>query len=177
MQQKIVITGGPGTGKSTIINELIRLQYDCMPEISREIIRKAKTKGIEQLFLKDPVLFSKMLLEGRKEQFLTADKLKTDIIFFDRGIPDIPGYMDYLGVESPGYFWEYSKMNRYDKIFLLPPWEEIYNSANERYESFEQSVAIHSCLKKTYLELDYKVIDVPEFKLKERVNFILKCTA
>jgi len=52
MQQKIVITGGPGTGKSTIIEELTKLNYICMPEISRDITLNAKKKGIDQLFLK-----------------------------------------------------------------------------------------------------------------------------
>ncbi|HEX5742987.1 MAG TPA: AAA family ATPase, partial [Flavobacteriaceae bacterium] len=37
MQNKIVITGGPGTGKSTLINELIKRGYNCLEEISRDI--------------------------------------------------------------------------------------------------------------------------------------------
>ena len=51
MQQKIVLIGGPGTGKSTIINEFVKRGYACMPEISREVIVKAQKEGIEQLFL------------------------------------------------------------------------------------------------------------------------------
>jgi predicted ATPase len=27
----------------------------------------------------------------------------------------------------------------YSKIFILPPWEEIYISDHERYENFEQA--------------------------------------
>lgn len=173
MQQKIVITGGPGTGKSTILNELIQQKYDCMPEISREIILKAREKGIEQLFLKKPLLFSQLLLEGRENQFSQADKMKTKIIFFDRGIPDVHGYMNYLGVDYPNVFKEISNKNRYTSVFMLPPWQEIYTSDNERYENFEQSLAIHNHLKKTYLELGYEIMEVPKGTIEKRVNFIL----
>ena len=65
MQTKIVITGGPGTGKSTVIKELARRNYTCMPEISREITLNARQNGTEQLFLTKPLLFSELLLEGQ----------------------------------------------------------------------------------------------------------------
>ena len=61
MQKKIVITGGPGTGKSSLINELINQNYFCMPEISRRVTLDARKNGIEQLFLKKPLLFSQLL--------------------------------------------------------------------------------------------------------------------
>ena len=73
-QNKIVLIGGPGTGKTSVINELIKRDYFCMPEISRQVTLKAQEKGIDQLFLTEPLLFSKMLLEGREQQFITADK-------------------------------------------------------------------------------------------------------
>ena len=54
MQQKIVIIGGPGTGKSSILREFIKQGYECMPEISREVTLKAQKEGIDQLFLDQP---------------------------------------------------------------------------------------------------------------------------
>ena len=66
MQKEIiVIIGGPGTGKSSIINGLVAKGYCCYPEISREVTLEAQKRGIEQLFLEDPLLFSQMLLDGR----------------------------------------------------------------------------------------------------------------
>ncbi len=38
MENKIVITGAPGTGKTSIIAQLRRLGYSCSKEISRDII-------------------------------------------------------------------------------------------------------------------------------------------
>lgn len=173
MQQKIVITGGPGTGKSTVIEELIQLQYTCMPEISRKITLDARRKGIEQLFLKKPLLFSQLLLDGREDQFYQAEKKNKEIVFFDRGIPDVHGYMNYLGVNYPQNYIEKSMKLRYSSVFMMPPWQKIYITDNERYESFEQALAIHNHLKRTYLELDYEIIEVPTGTVQKRVNFIL----
>ena len=46
-----------------------------MEEISRQITIDAQKKGIEQLFLEDPLLFSQQLLIGRQNQFNQADSL------------------------------------------------------------------------------------------------------
>ncbi|HFS67052.1 MAG TPA: ATPase [Flavobacteriia bacterium] len=174
MQKKIVITGGPGTGKSTVINELEKRDYTCMHEISREVTLMARKNGIEQLFLKDPMLFSKLLLEGRVQQFKKANKMDAAIVFFDRGIPDVFAYMNYLGVTYPDIFVAESKKNKYHPtIFLMPPWKEIYITDNERYESFEQSLAIHNHLKLAYSKLGYKIVEVPFRSVDERVDFIL----
>jgi predicted ATPase len=175
MNKKIVITGGPGTGKSTVINVLENRQFDCMHEISREVTLMARKNGIEQLFLKDPLLFSKLLLESRVQQFLKAEKLSSDMVFFDRGIPDVHAYMNYLGVNYPDVYLKKSKKYIYhDTIFLMPPWKEIYITDNERYESFEQSLAIHNHLNLAYKDLNYNIVEVPFGSADERADFILK---
>lgn len=174
MQQKIVITGGPSTGKTTLINELESRKYICTPEISRQITQMARQKGIEQLFLEDPLLFSKMLLEGREQQFLDASKMKSSLIFFDRGIPDIHAYMDFSGTSYPDIYLQKSWQYRYDEIFLLPPWKEIYETDEERYESYDLSLAIYKHLKEAYAALDYPITEVPVGKVEDRAHFILK---
>lgn len=171
--QKIVLIGGPGTGKTTILNELNNQGYSCKQEISRQVTKMARKNGIEQLFLKDPLLFSKLLLEGRVQQFKDALKLKNEFVFFDRGIPDVHAYMNYLGIDYPDIYEIKSKKYVYDIVFLMPPWQKIYITDSERYENFEQSLAIHNHLKNTYEAIGYDVVEVPFGDVKERVKFIL----
>ena len=52
---KIVITGGPGTGKTSIINKLEDIGHTVFHESSREIIQKYKKLGHNQLFLSDKI--------------------------------------------------------------------------------------------------------------------------
>lgn len=173
MQKKIVLIGGPGTGKSTVLQELKKRNYHCMPEVSREVTAKAQKRGIQQLFLKEPLLFSKLLLEGREKQYLEASKSKSDWVFFDRGLPDIHAYMDHTNDEYPTYFLKKSLQYKYDYVFLFKPWKDIYVSDQERYESFKESVAINDHLIKTYKSLGYSMTDVPFGSADQRADFMI----
>lgn len=171
--KKIVITGGPGTGKSSIIYELIKKGYLCFEEVSRQVTLDARKKGIDQLFLTQPILFSQLLLEGRIKQFNDADNTNEELVFFDRGIPDVPAYMDYAGSSSPKEFITACESNIYDKAFVLAPWETIFHSDNERYETFDQAKDIYQQLLKTYESFGYTLIDVPFDTIEKRTDFIL----
>lgn len=171
--KRIVITGGPGTGKTSIINELLHRDYSCLQEVSRQVTLEAREKGIEQFFLTEPLLFSELLLKGRKSQFDEAATITSNFVFLDRGIPDILAYMDYSGDEYPQFFNEACKNNIYDHIFILAPWQKIYISDNERYENFNQAKKIHHQFVKIYKKFNYKLIDVPFYSIKKRSDYIL----
>lgn len=174
--KRIVITGGPGTGKSSIVKELEASGRNCLHEISREVILKAKEQGIDQLFLENPLLFSQMLLDGRLKQFHEADNYKESAdgnLFYDRGLPDVVAYHNYANLPYPESFDTACTNHIYDKIFILPPWEEIYEQDNERYENFEESSKIYEYLKSTYQSYNYHLTEVPKLSIKERVRFIL----
>ncbi len=169
----IVITGGPGTGKTTIIDQLIEQGHTCYPEISRQVTMEAKKQGIEQLFLEKPLLFSELLLEGRKKQYYLATEENSNAIFLDRGIPDILAYMHYIGDSYPSFFDQSCRENNYSKVFILPPWQEIYVSDEARYENFDQSKLIFEHLKETYQKYNYHLIEVPVGTVQERIAFLL----
>ena len=174
MQKEIiVIIGGPGTGKTTIIDGLITKGHCCYPEISREVTAEAKKQGIDQLFLEKPLLFSELLLEGRKKQFQNAYKEPHKVVFIDRGIPDVLAYMHYIGDSYPASFDRACREHTYSKIFILPPWEEIYISDHERYENFEQAKLIYNHLIETYQSYGYELKEVPKDTLDNRILFIL----
>lgn len=175
MQKKIVITGGPGTGKTTVIEELTKRKFVCFHEISRQITLNNRKYGTEQLFLTNPLLFSELLLEGRVNQYIEAEKRNSKLVFFDRGIPDVHAYMNYISIDYPNTYITKSKLYKYNYIFLMPPWQKIYISDNERYENFEQALAIHNHLERTYKELNYPIIEVPTGTIEDRTNFILSC--
>ena len=146
--------------------------FQCQHEIFRDVILEAQKEGIDQLFLTDPILFSKKLLEGRLKQFEDIHHFENAPIFYDRGLPDITAYMDFTKVNYLDDFEKVCYNNRYDTVFLLPPWKEIYKQDNERYESFQEAEEIHNCLLKGYEKYGYEVIEVPFGTLASRMEFI-----
>ncbi len=174
MNKKIILLiGGPSSGKTTLINHLEKEGHVCYPEISREVILQAREKGIDYLFLENPMLFSEMLLEGRIKQYEKAIAEEKSV-FIDRGIPDVIAYMDFIGDSYPQNFVEACEKYKYDKIFLLPPWEEIYTSDETRYETYEEASKIHNFLVDTYKKYGYDLHEVPKTTVENRYQFILE---
>ncbi|WP_299781488.1 ATP-binding protein [uncultured Formosa sp.] len=171
--KKIVITGGPGTGKSSIIQELQKKGYSCLEEISRQVTLDARENGVEHMFLTQPLLFSEHLLKGRESQFHEANTILKPFVFIDRGVHDVLAYMDFIGDVYPESFKNVCNSLAYDHIFILKPWKEIYKSDAVRYESFEQALEIHECLVKTYEGFNYTLIDVPFDTVENRASYIL----
>ena len=172
--KKIVIAGGPGTGKTTLINHLKIRGFLCYNEISRQVTLEARKAGIEQLFLTEPLLFSKKLLEGRKQQFINAAKASEPVVFLDRGLPDVLAYMDYIGDKYPEDFATTCKTHKYDAVYILAPWQDIFKSDNERYENFDEAIQIHKHLLDTYKRFGYQLVDVPFGSVKYRADFVLE---
>ena len=169
----VVLIGGPGSGKTTLIEGLMQKGYTCYPEVSREVILGARSQGIEQLFLEKPLLFSELLLEGRIKQYHKALADTAPMVFIDRGIPDVLAYMHYIGDSYPAFFDQACRDHTYTKIFFLPPWEEIYTPDDARYENYEQAKLISSHLHETYNNYGYNVIEVPKDTPDNRILFIL----
>ena len=173
MNQKIILLiGGPSSGKTTLINHLEAEGYICYPEISREITLNARNEGVDHLFLENPMLFSERLLEGRIKQYENATT-EGKHVFIDRGIPDVLAYMDFIGDTYPDAFIAACETYKYDKVFLLPPWEEIYVSDAERYESYEEATKIHDYLVATYKKFGYDVHEVPKTSVAARFQLII----
>lgn len=173
--KRIVITGGPGTGKTTIIDQLTASGYACMEEVSRQITLEAQNNGIDQLFIQDPINFSTQLAHGRARHFQQVEQMNQEVVFFDRGIPDVPAYLNFAKTTIPEEIRDLSANLRYDIVFIVNPWKAIYTSDNERYESFDLALEIHQHLVDTYTSLHYNLIEIPFGDVTTRVNFIISC--
>ena len=179
--KRIVITGGPGTGKTSIIKELEKLGYYCFHEIIRSMTFDAKKEGNSEefvsnplAFVDDPFLFNQKLLRGRISQFHKAETLQEQFVFYDRGIPDVLAYMDYFKQAFDEEFVAGCSSHKYDQVLILPPWKAIYKSDNERLESFEEAQEIHTHLNNTYKNYGYRPKMVPEGNVEERASYIIK---
>ena len=170
MKKRIVLTGGPASGKTTLLNYIRSRNYFCFPEVSRDITKKAQEQGIPHLFLKDPLAFSQEVWKQRRKHFRQADSLPetSSPLFYDRGLPDTVAYHRYTNEYYPEIWDRYCQDNRYDCVFYLPPWKEIYVQDTERYETFAEAEKIAAHLKETYESYKYTVIEIVPGSLEDR---------
>ena len=125
------------------------------------------------VFVDDPYKFNLFLLEGRLQHLKDSNTLGKPVCFFDRGIGDVLAYMDFFDQEYGQDFEAICTQNRYDKIFMLPPWEEIYVMDNERLETFAEAEDLHHHLMETYQKFGYDPIVVPKAPVGERLQFVI----
>lgn len=180
MPKRIVITGGPGTGKTSVIRVLEEKGFYCFHEVVRDLTLQAKRNGNPQsihsnplAFVEDPYAFNLRILEARLHHFHAGDELRQDVVFYDRGIPDVLAYMNYFDQTYPEEFSSHCNVHRYDGVIVLPPWKEIYIQDEERLESFDQAMEIHEELLSTYSAFDYSSLMVPFGSVEERANYII----
>lgn len=178
---KIVITGGPSTGKTAVIDKLEEQGYTCLHEVIRDMTLEKKTDDNTTVFISnpivsvtDPLAFNTNLLNARVAQYQIAKKEKSDCVFFDRGIPDVLAYMDCFGQSYDTIFTDACTNNKYDHIFIMPPWREIHVLDNERFESYDESLRINEALTNAYTRFDYDIQIVPKTSIDERVGYILE---
>jgi len=171
MTKRIVISGAPGTGKTSIIKELSNRGYKCHPEISREIIaNQLKTSGTITPW-QDLNTFSELVIEGRLKQFESAT---TKLEFYDRGIIDSIAYLLKDKISITNKWQQIASNNAYfSKVFITPPWEAIYCKDNERKEDFETAMEIHQYMIEAYELYSYEVCIIPKMSINERIDFII----
>ncbi|MGQ1910262.1 AAA family ATPase [Marinifilum sp. RC60d5] len=168
-ENRYIITGGPGSGKSSLLNALIKANYQGFEEISRIVIREQHKLGGDKLPWKNLQAFAEVCYERMGKQL---EKCEPDTLcFYDRGLPDIIAYMRRGALHIEEKYYE--KCSEYNNtVFIAPPWKDIFINDAERPESFSDSLEIYQFLKETYLELGFEIIELPKVTIPERVKFI-----
>jgi predicted ATPase len=177
---RVLFTGGPATGKSTLIEGLTSLGYRCYPEeirlLTDEILQSHPTLPDNEnplLMAEDSLDFNRRLLGQRLRQWRDFEVREEALAFFDRGLPDVLAYMDAFGQPYPGNFEQLCQWHRYDCVFLTPIWPEIFKNDKQRLESVETAYQTESHLIDTYRRYDYELIAIPLLPLEDRIRFVL----
>src|SRR5688572_28847691 len=95
-----VLTGGPGSGKTTLIDELATLGYARTIEAGRAIIQDQMAAGGNALPWVDPTAFADLMLSWEMRSYAQARR-DAGPVFFDRGLPDVAGYLRLSGLDVP----------------------------------------------------------------------------
>ena len=168
-----VITGGPGSGKTTLIEALARLGYAHTVEAGRAIIQDQLAIDGPALPGRDPFAFTELMLSWELRSYRMAETTAGPV-FFDRGVTDLVGYLTLIGQPVPAHIARAAERFRYNRrVFVAPPWPEIYTQDAERKQTPEEAVRTYEALVAAYSNCGYEPLSLPLVSVEERVRFVL----
>ena len=118
--KRIVLTGVPGSGKTTVLEIFREEGYAVGEDVARSIIRERKAAGFFPR--PDPRAFAEQILVKEIELYRTAT---SSPMFFERGITDVVGTLYSAGALDDHTSRQLVDRYRYEFIFLFPPWADI----------------------------------------------------
>lgn len=180
MPTKIPVTGGPGTGKTTTLNQLGE-EHTIVREVARDLIDiQMKVEG-GILPWTDLMTFQHMVhaVQKQRERGLTPG-----YVFLDRSHVDQLAYVDVFHTRhDEDEFLNYTKelvesANYAPFAFILKPIPDEIMEADPNYrkEDPQTALVIHRALEEVYTEFGIELLAVPFMTVPERVAFIIEET-
>ena len=167
-----MITGAPGGGKTTLLLALQARGYTIVGDTARAIIQARRRRGLNPR--PDPYTFAQEALRTDIENFI-RHAASPGPVFFERGVLDALCGLDCITPlnESELSRW-LSKYQYFPKVFVLPPWEAIYENDAERDHTFEHAESVNRIAQEWYRRCGYQVLEVPMVSVDERCSFVLR---
>ena len=168
----IVITGGPGSGKSTLIDELALAGFAVAPESGRQVIKEQVAAGGSALPWADRRLFADTMLARDIETYRSLETA-AGLVFFDRGILDVLGYLTLCGLPVPSHMTAAAARYRYHpRVFIAPPWPDIFTQDDERKQTLDEAERTYRVMARTYSDAGYELVELPRVSVEERARFV-----
>jgi predicted ATPase len=169
-----VITGGPGSGKSSLIEALRSRGYESTVEAGRAIIQDQMAIDGRSLPWRDSLLFAELMLSMDMQSYRLAEQ-NVGPVFFDRGVPDVLGYLHLMHIPVPEHMHNAARVFPYNHaVFIAPPWREIFQQDRERKQDFDEAIRTYDALVETYKAHNYELVEIPRSSIQERVRFVLR---
>ena len=169
MVVRAVLTGGPGAGKSTLLEAMRAKDVRIFPEVARAILQSPNGMAMRA---QRPMVFAMAMLDVDLAAWHEAD---SGLSLYDRGFPDIVGFLELEGLPVPAALERICYENRYTgPIFRASPWLEIYVTDAERTQDWDEAVASDEAVTLAWKRYGYQLIDLPQTSVAERADFVIQ---
>ncbi len=175
--ERVVITGGTFSGKTTLVRALSERGFRTVPEAAIQVIEELiPLMGVEEQVRwrqANPIEFQMRVLQ-RQIELEAAVGPGEFPVFFDRGRPDGVAYMRLGGHALPAALQSALDDLPYGRVFLLETLAEFdQRSDSGRTSDRERSLRTRDHLRDVYNESGYEPVLLPEMALAKRVATVL----
>jgi predicted ATPase len=168
-----LISGCSGSGKSSLLGELARRGYHTCEEPGRQIVKEQLSIGGDALPWENAARFIDHVIVRAMHQMIVAARAD-GMVFFDRGIVDAVTALERMRLPTPPHYLRALELYRHNrKVFLSPPWAEIYRTDAERRHSFADAAAEYAALEEAYTRRGYDIVLLPKLDVAARADFVL----
>jgi predicted ATPase len=177
--RKIVLTGGPCSGKTTVLEHLRASGCATAPEAAIQVIRDLTAElGLDgQRAWRDThwVAFQERVARLQIEHESAAERGGAEILVCDRGLLDGLAYCRHRGVEPPTLLLDLVRGARYDQVFVLDTLKDFdARLETGRVDDRDDSLRVGALIRAVYTEHGYRPVRVPELSVETRAARILK---
>ena len=169
---RVVFTGGPGVGKTTLLLALQARGYTIVGDSARTIIQDRRRRGLPPR--PNAFDFAQEILRMDVENY-ACHTTTSSLVFFDRSVLDALAMLNHVTPLSEIALSSWLLQYQYSsKVFVFPPWEAIYANDAERDHTFEHVEAVHRSVREWYRRCQYEILEVPKVPVSERCAYVLQ---
>ncbi len=167
-----VLTGGPGVGKTTLIRHLRAEGLLCVDETARAVIREQVENGGNAVPWGDTQAYFETVAQ-RDLAIFDAMAGETRTVLFDRNVVDAACWALAEGITTPPALMAALRARRCNPlVFVAPPWPEIYETDDERRQTWAEAEATFPRVMNALVALDYEPVVLPRASVAERAAFV-----
>ena len=171
--QRIIISGCSAGGKSTLLAELARRGHRTFAEPGREVVKAELASGGDALPWINPQRFAERCIALAIEHIKTSETEPR--AFFDRSLIDAVSALEHVRLPVPDEARSALEARPYaHRVFMAPPWPELFETDAERRHTFEDSKAEYDRLLISYETHGHKIVLIPKQPVERRADFILQ---
>src|SRR5712692_5224324 len=174
--KRYILTGTPGSGKTSIIQELKRKGYAVVEEAATDVIALEQVNGNPEPWMQPG--FIDKIVSLQKQRQINTSTFPCELQFYDRSPICTYALSRYLGYPPSACLLEEMRRIEHENIYQ----KQVFFIENlgfcqpteARKISFEESLLFEKIHGETYTSLGYDLIKIAPESLSERVHSIME---